>query len=94
MEQLVEHMCFETIVCCNYDKTNDSTYQKANAVVMLVCLERTGYILPKCQIKDFRKWLETFENRSLFNNADWPEYQADIKTANSYLDWSERKNCP
>ncbi len=91
MEQLVDNICFETVTSCHYDETNDRAYQKANAVAMLVCFSRTGYVLSEHQIKDFRKLLEISDDRSLFNDEDWSEYQADIKAAVSYLEWSEEK---
>ncbi len=92
MEQFIERVCFDSIKYCHYNETDNSTYQKVNAVITLVCLERTGYILSNQHINDFQKYLEISENHLLFKNEEWIEYQLDLKTAIDYLEWSKEKN--
>lgn len=91
MEQFVERVCFESIECCHSCDADIGSCQKANAVITLICLERTGYILSERHIRFFQKYLEISEDDHLFKDEEISEYRSDLKTAVGYLEWSKEK---
>lgn len=91
MEQFIERVCFESIECCNSCEEDIGSYQKVNATITLICLERTGYILSGRHINVFQKYLELPENRLMFKDEEFSEYCSDLKIAVGYLEWSKEK---
>ncbi len=87
MGQVIERTISDTILYCQND-----TLKKIRATILLLCYEITGYVLDMRHIQQLRKCLEIVEDNSFFNERDWQDFQTDLVTAKSYIEWSMSKH--